>query len=274
MSFGRLAYVTQRVGRNLLPDRAAAMARRLLGDIAGGESYDPDFFARHYVKSLAKAGHSFDGVSVLIFGQGPSLGFACHLLKAGARHIHLFDPYAPPEDRANRRWLERFPQYLESTAEGIRPRPEWMSLLAGQTPSETGVLADIVISTSVFEHLPDIERWAAEMARVTAPDGVNLHMIDLRDHFFHMPFEMLKYSAGTWNRWLNPRQHLNRKRYAEFETAFRNHFREVSVEVLARDPVAFAEARPKIRAEFLTGDEEIDAVTEIQITASGPVVLV
>ncbi|MDH3745023.1 MAG: hypothetical protein OES47_07985, partial [Acidobacteriota bacterium] len=69
-SLKRFQYVVQRAGRNLLPDGAASLARRLLGDIAGGESHAPVVFAEHYVESLARAGRLLTGAEVLLFGQG------------------------------------------------------------------------------------------------------------------------------------------------------------------------------------------------------------
>ena len=83
---------------------------------------------------------------------------------------------------------------------------------------------------------------------------------------------MLRYSASSWKRWLNPRQNLNRWRLKDYETVFRRHFEEVSIEVLDRDREAFEAARRGIRDEFLTGDIEADSVTEIEVCAARPIV--
>lgn len=265
-------YRVQRVVRNLLPERLAAVGRRLFGGIPGGESHAPQSFADHYVETLEKAGRSFAGATVLIFGHGPSYGFACALLATGAEHVLLFDPYAPPDDALNARWLERYPDYLERADGSVRPKSRWMTIIdPAPRPADSQLpVADIVVSTSVYEHLADPDLWTGKLAAATASDGINVHMIDLRDHFFHMPFEMLAYSSGTWDRWLNPRQNLNRWRLDQYDAVFRSHFERVDIEALERDPEAFAAVRDRIRPEFLSGDSELDAITEIEVVATGP----
>jgi SAM-dependent methyltransferase len=41
---------------------------------------------------------------------------------------------------------------------------------------------DFVLSNAVLEHVSDIERSAAELARVTSPGGIHCHQVDFRDH--------------------------------------------------------------------------------------------
>lgn len=272
MSWGRFNYLAQRILRNLLPAPVAVGARRLFGGIAGGESHAPEHFAGHYEETLARAERSFQGSRVLIFGHGPSYGFACALLATGAEHVYLWDPYAGPDDRANRRWLEEYPQYLQERGGRVEPHAGWMTLIdAGARPAEVEFPnVDLAVSTSVFEHLADPDLWAAKLARAVDPGGVNLHMIDLRDHFFERPFEMLCYSEATWRRWLNPRHHLNRWRHDDYERMFRRHFGRVSIEILESDPELFEAYRPRIRPEFVTGDRRIDSVLEIEVLASAP----
>jgi hypothetical protein len=94
--------------------------------------------------------------------------------------------------------------------------------------------------------------------------------VDLRDHYFKLPFEMLTFSERTWKRWLNPTSNLNRFRLRDYQRVFDSHFANVQVKVLERDPEAFARARSRIRPEFLAGDEAHDAVTLIEVVASKP----
>lgn len=272
MNWGRLHYLVQRVARNLLPAAVADMARRRFGGIPGGESHAPDHFAAHYAETLDRYGRSFVGSTVLVFGHGPSYGFACALLAAGASHVYLWDPYAKPDEIVNRRWRDRYPEYLELRGGHVVPHGGWMTLLApGERPGEIEFpRVDLVVSTSVFEHLADPDLWAAKLARAAAPDGLNLHMIDLRDHFFDRPFEMLCYSQATWERWLNPRHHLNRWRHDDYVALFRRYFGDVEVEILESDPRLLEQYRPRIRPEFLTGDDRIDCALEIEVVAWSP----
>jgi len=123
----------------------------------------------------------------------------------------------------------------------------------------------------VYEHLDQVERITQALATLTKPTGCQVHFIDLRDHYFKYPFEMLAYSESAWQKWLNPGSNLNRYRYTDYKQAFQNHFKEVRLEVLERDLEKFERARQQIRPEFLTGDPAIDAVTLLQVYAAGPI---
>jgi len=120
---------------------------------------------------------------------------------------------------------------------------------------------DLVLSSSVYEHLDDVEGITEALATHTVAGGAQLHFIDLRDHFFKYPFEMLCYSEATWSNWLNPTSNHNRYRLLDYERVFKTYFQEVKVKVTGSDPAAFEKARRRIRPEFLSGDPAIDAVT-------------
>lgn len=100
---------------------------------------------------------------------------------------------------------------------------------------------------------------------LTAEQGVGLHFVDLRDHFFKYPFEMLCHSDRTWHSLLEPRTRLNRKRLWDYEGLFSAHFRRVSIEILESDPQALLKVKRRIRPEFLRGDLERDSVCKIAI---------
>jgi hypothetical protein len=130
--------------------------------------------------------------------------------------------------------------------------------------------SDIVVSNSVYEHLEDVDDITRALARLTHPDGLHIHFVDLRDHFFRYPFEMLHYSDNVWRRWLNPTSNHNRLRLWDYRRVFEGAFRQVEIEVLGRDDAAFDRARARIRPEFTSGNREEDAATLIRIVASQP----
>jgi len=129
---------------------------------------------------------------------------------------------------------------------------------------------DLVVSASVFEHLDDVTGLTSALAALTKPGGAHIHFVDLRDHYFKLPFEMLKFSESTWKNWLNPTSNLNRYRLRDYRRVFENLFADVEIRVLERDPEAFARAASRIRMEFLSGDEARDTVTLIRVTARKP----
>ena len=103
-----------------------------------------------------------------------------------------------------------------------------MTLLQGdirELAKEPGIhKADIVCSTSVFEHLGDPTGVLDALVSLTAEKGIHLHYIDLRDHFFKYPVEMLTFPEKTWKNWLNPTSNLNRWRLPAYEGLFQADF--------------------------------------------------
>ena len=108
-----------------------------------------------------------------------------------------------------------------------------------------------------------------ELARATAPGGEQLHFVDMRDHFFKHPFEMLCHSEWVWRAVPQSRQQpqpaprlgLRAHLPGELSAGHGRAARRLT-------PPAFRAARPRIRPEFLTGNDERDAVTRIFVRAS------
>jgi hypothetical protein len=127
---------------------------------------------------------------------------------------------------------------------------------------------DLVVSSSVYEHLDDVDGITHSLAALTKPDGLQIHYADLRDHFFKYPFEMLAYSESTWRGWLNPTSNHNRFRLWDYRRAFEKYFGKVEIQILQRDEAAFEKVRRRLRPEFVSGNPLDDSVTLILIVAS------
>jgi SAM-dependent methyltransferase len=195
-------------------------------------------------------------------------------LEAGAAHVVLCERYAPFDDAHNATLLPRFARYLTVADGPVRPRPDYVTLLQGDIreikPLVDVTLCDFVVSTSVYEHLDDVDGITCALAALTQPDGLQLHYVDLRDHFFKFPFEMLAYSEKTWRGWLDPTSHHNRFRIWDYRAVFEKYFESVGVDILARDEEAFRNIQNRIRSEFRSGDAANDSVTLILVAASHP----
>jgi SAM-dependent methyltransferase len=240
----------------------------------GLETSNPFAAVQRYLDVLSERGQSFQGKRVLVFGYGGRFDIGFGLLQEGAAHVILCDKYARPDEAHNQRMFAAEQKYFVSGSNGLRPRPEWITLLEADL-RELGSLealepVDIVLSSSVYEHLEDVEGITRALAALTKPDGMQVHFVDLRDHFFKYPFEMLRFSETTWRRWLNPSSNHNRYRLWDYRRAFEAWFGKVEIEVLDREPEAFRKLAPHIRPEFLCGDAAQDAVTLIRVIASEP----
>ncbi len=235
----------------------------------GRDTSDPEGVARSYAALTAARGRPLTGRTVCVLGYGGGLGVGLHLLEQGAGRVILQDPFAPVRTARNRALPDALrAKYLR----GDTPDPDRITLVherieayAARHPASV----DVVVSSSVLEHVDDVPSLIAATRRLTAADGLGVHVIDLRDHFFKHPFEMLCYDARTWARWLDASNHLNRLRLPDHERAFRASFAHVEVTRVDHLRDAFRAARARIRPEFLTGDEDVDALATARIECWG-----
>jgi hypothetical protein len=267
-------YLVLRLIRRHLPDRAIqALLSRGTIIRPGLETRSPPAATRRFLDALTAAKEPVAGRRVMIFGYGGRFDVGVQLLQAGASHVVLVDPYAPPLPASRLAPESAASGYLSISGSRVIPDPQRFTVLnasLGGYTSGGGEPVDLVLSNSVLEHVDDVAGTAEDLARVTAPGGQNFHFIDLRDHFFKHPFEMLCYSERQWRQFLNPGSNLNRLRIWDYERLFSQSFGRVSAEPFYSNLPAFRAVRHRIRPEFLSGDEERDAVTHVLLRASQP----
>jgi hypothetical protein len=265
-----LKYFFPRLVRHFMPE---ALARFLLKHRwiirPGLESSDPASAVEQYIAGLSAYGISIQGKRILLFGYGGRFAVGAELLRRGAAHVVLCDHFVLLDRERNLELLPAYADFLELENGDVKPRPEFITLLHGdiRDASLQGQIArvDCVLSTSVYEHLDDVEGITRALAKLTSPQGAHLHFIDLRDHYFKFPFEMLTFPESVWKKFLNPTSNLNRLRYNDYAKVFNTFFAVSDVVVLQRDLAEFQKARARIRPEFLTGNEEIDAVMLLRV---------
>lgn len=270
-----LPYLLPRLVRHFLPENMVrALLLRSVIIRPGLETSSPFAAVQRYADVLAQRGRSLRGKRVLVFGYGGRFDIGFGLLKEGAAHVILCDKYARPDKAHNRQMFAAEEKYFFMESQGIRPRPEWMTLLESdirEVPASNAIEpVDIVLSSSVYEHLDDVEGITRALAGLTKPDGVQIHFVDLRDHFFKYPFEMLRFSEQTWRNWLNPSSNHNRYRLWDYRRVFESCFGQVEIEVLAREVEAFQRLKPYARPEFVSGNLDEDTVTLIRVVAAQP----
>jgi 2-polyprenyl-3-methyl-5-hydroxy-6-metoxy-1,4-benzoquinol methylase len=270
-----LPYLVPRVIRHILPDPATRfLLRRSVIIKPGLETVDAGAAVARYAQVLASRGTSLAGKSVLVFGYGGRFDLGLGLLDAGARHVVLCDRYAPPDDENNKTLVDAHPRFLRWDGTGPRPEPQYATLLQGDVRDETqtqGIESvDLVVSTSVLEHVDDPDGSVQALRQLTHAGGMHVHFVDLRDHFFRYPFEMLHYSERTWRAWLNPSSNHNRYRLWDYRRVFEANFEEVEIEILEDDVPAFETASSRIRPEYISGNLKEDAATLIRVAAAKP----
>lgn len=267
-------YIVLRLIRRFLPKQIVRFLLSRAWIIKPGlETRSPHQAVEKYAAVLQEKGISFQDKRILVFGYGGNFTVAVSLLESGASEVVLLDKFAVPDDKQNRALLENYGNFLQVKDGQIAPNPSYIRLLDGDILDvEDLEPVDIVLSNSVYEHLPadKIEAITQKLVLLTNPDGVHLHNIDLRDHYFKYPFEMLSYSPEIWERWLNPSSNLNRLRYKDYQAIFEKFFEAVEYEVLERDEGNLKNSHARIRPEFLTGDSGIDSVTLIRVFAFQP----
>lgn len=270
-----LPYLLPRVVRHFMPEKLTRFL--LLHSIvisAGLETSDPQAAVTRYIDLLNGRRQLFEGKRVLVFGYGGRFDVGMGLLESGAGHVVLCEKFAPPDDAHNVTLLEKYPAHLFLDEGRTRPRPERMTLLQADIRdvhlSRDFPPFDVVVSSSVYEHLDDVDGITRALASLTKPDGTQIHFVDLRDHFFKYQFEMLSYSEKVWFGWLNPTSHHNRFRLWDYRRVFEKYFEVVDIEILERKEAEFEKARPRIRPEFISGNIQDDSVTLIRVLASKP----
>ncbi|GAB4415228.1 MAG: hypothetical protein Kow002_00150 [Anaerolineales bacterium] len=263
-----LSYLLPRLARRFMPE---PLVRFLLlrGWViqAGTETFYPQQAVGRYEDALAELGESLSEKRVMVFGYGGRFDIALALLDAGAAHVVLVDKFAPPDHVHNLGLLPSYRRYLDRKGNTVIPRPEAITLIQDDIREVEVEAVDIVLSNSVYEHLDDVEGITASLAKFTNPGGIHVHFIDLRDHFFKYPFEMLRFSETTWTRWLNPSSHHNRYRLWEYRRVFEACFSQVNIDILAREEAAFLKLKPHIRPEFISENLEEDAAALIRVIA-------
>jgi hypothetical protein len=241
----------------------------------GLESSDPFAAVEQYIKTLSEYGKSIHGKKVLLFGYGGRFAVAVELLKRGASHVVLCDHFVLLDHERNAKLLPEYEMYLKQNQDEIQPRSEFITLLHGDIREESIqsqiAQVDCILSTSVYEHLDDVDGITKALAKLTSPQGFHLHFIDLRDHYFKFPFEMLRFSETVWKNFLNPTSNLNRFRLKDYQRVFEKYFNKIQITVLSREEEQFQKAKAKIKSEFMTGELSVDSVALIYSLTEFPI---
>jgi SAM-dependent methyltransferase len=120
----------------------------------------------------------------------------------------------------------------------------------------------LVVSRAVLEHVNDLRATFRDMRRALAPDGVALHLVDLKSHGLHRrnPLDFLTWPDWLWTMMYSCKGVPNRLRPG----AYRDAAREAALQITSMTPTGrarpedIAEVRPHLAAPFRgEPDEEL-----------------
>ena len=270
-----IRYLALRLIRHFMPEGLARFLLKHRWIIRPGlESSDPLAAVDQYILALEKQGRSINGQRILVFGYGGRFAVGLELLKRGAAHVVLCDHFIALDESRNLELWPKYDEYLSMENGSVIPNPAHVTLVHGDICSDETQkkisTVDLVMSTSVYEHLDNVNAITQALMNLTAPQGAHLHFVDLRDHYFKYPFEMLVFSEKVWRNFLNPTSNLNRFRLPDYKRVFDTYFNNVKIVVIQRNLSEFKAARSRIRPEFLANDDEVDSVGLLYIVAESP----
>ncbi len=271
----KINYLILRLVRHFMPEAVARFLLKRRWIIRPGlESSDPFAAVDQYLKGLSQYGRSIAGKKVLVFGYGGRFAVGVELLKRGASHVVLCDHFVLLDEERNLELFSNHGEFLILKNGRVNVRPEFITLLHGDICDEsvqnTISEVDYVLSTSVFEHLDGVQAITGALAKITSRRGAQLHYVDLRDHYFKYPFEMLAYSEVVWRNFLNPTSNLNRFRLSDYRQVFESYFNKVDISAYASAQTEFELMRRRVRPEFISGNLAEDSATLIQVYAESP----
>lgn len=213
----------------------------------------PQFIVDNYERFLQLKGFTCKGTSVLEVGSGRTNSTGYLLAGRGASRVFCYEPYADFDAAQDRRLLDQIVGHVGVNTDELAGRVTRISSL----PLAGGERVDLIVSSSVLEHVRNLQETFYKLRMALRQDGAMLHLVDYRDHFFKYPFHFLQFSQTVWNQLLDPGD-LPRWRLADHLRAFRELGFAVEVLEKRRDPSGFNKVSPYLAPEFDRTDPDID----------------
>jgi len=269
-----LEYVMKRFIRRHLPDAWAFGLLELIG-----RSNKAEIIPAHVWVNLRErlngVGIDIAGKHIVEIGSGRYARLGLQMLGAGAARVTLVDLYATAlSNREHQSILKEDCARLELSWDEVVTR---VQVLTGDITSlpipPLEARPDVVISSAVLEHTLDPRRVLGTCWEWLKPGGRASHQIDLRDHVFESPFEMLTFSESTWQRWLCPKRgfFLNRWRLPEYVEAMeRVGFVNIGYQVLQQDETALQAILPRLNERFREFSPDMLSVLVVHLYGEKP----
>lgn len=225
----------------------------------GAETSDSNSATEQYKKHLNLYNKDIENKTIFVYGYGGFGDIAVNLINEGAKKVYLYDKFENWENSHNQKLQKNYENLFTNVNDEKGPITVINNL--ENFLEKKDHFADIIISTSVLEHVSNIQESFSLLKKVLAPNGCQLHIVDLRDHFFKYPFEMLRFNKITWNLFLNPSSNLNRFRIKDYLKIAAEYYSNVQYKILDSNKNEFMNIENQIRSEFKSNDLDHNAAT-------------
>ncbi len=218
---------------------------------------DPARLADAYQRNLASARFSPTGLRLLEIGVGRTNSVAYEMsARFETQAFTVFEPFVGLSPAEDSKLLLKVAARHNRPADDLATRVHRIARLEA---IEDGSI-NLILSSSVLEHVGDPRKLFARLRRILAPGGAMLHLVDYRDHFFKYPYHFLQFRKATWNRWLNPGDLPVWRLYDHLDQLEETGF---SARVLeeSSDPEAFAAIAAHVSADYPANDERLKTTT-------------
>lgn len=265
------AYLGARLVRRLLPE---TIAQRFLSrrGVSSRKVYEGT--TRKYLTAIQKVGlDSLFGeqasLTILEAGTGLYNPAAAPLLLSGVARLILLEPFLgknPDYARFRARFDDLLSFAREDSSYPLAIKDAWPRVSDSNLPEgveltanfweDTGLPSasiDGVFSSSVLEHLREPASILRECGRVVRPGGFMINTVDMRDHFFRYPLEMLKFSKAGWEQLTTAKGgsgYQNRWRVGRWLDALTRHGFDTTVIPIHESEELAASEKPYLDEEF------------------------
>jgi SAM-dependent methyltransferase len=229
----------------------------------------PDYDLKIYHSRFAifkKYGINITNKVLMDIGCGNNCAHAFEFLASGAKEVILCEILAEnyfSEPKIRERLPINKKDYYEKFSKNLRIIDDSIEDIKSMPDNSV----DIIISTSLLEHVYDLEKAFNEMKRVLKKDGQMFHSIDLRDHFFFdYPLHFLRYSPWWWkNFYTKPETFTNRHRLIYYLGLIKKH----GFEILYKHTESTKQVTAMfgLHKDFIKYSEEESRVTHLEFIA-------
>jgi len=211
---------------------------------------NPSLIVDNYAKFLDK-NITLNQLRILEIGAGATNSTGYEMVARQWGQVILFEPYAEFNEYTDTKLFDKYFHYNPFIKENVK-RVDTLSKVEDNS-------IDLVLSSSVLEHVLDPEKLFLDLTRVSKKEGVMLHLIDYRDHFFKYPYHFLQFSKKSWNRFLNPGD-LPGWRLSDHLKIFKKLGFSVTFLEKRVDETNFCKIKPHVSEDYDVNDPDLKVI--------------